>query len=282
MKNPYVFLLACTLLGFANSVRAQLPDMQPLADQMAQAIASSKQPSVVVVDFFGPDENFTQLGRSLADSFNNDLKKSSTQFVIDERGQMREWLEKNSLPSDSFRSVDLALWVAGQLKINAAVTGNISVTGNQIVVEVSLFRVDTRQWVKSFETSTMSSDQAERLMKSLIEDTGSGFDPSVPIAGENGYTHPVCSDCPEIPYTKAALHYRVQGSVVLIAVISADGSTQKLVVKRALPDRLTENALETVRQWKFKPALGPDGRPATVQDAILIPCHFNRRRAKTK
>jgi TolB-like protein len=144
MKNCYIFLLVCALLGSANSVRAQLPDMQPLADQMAQVISRSKQPSVVVVDFFGPDENFTQLGRSLADSFNDDLKKSSTQFVIDERGQMRDWLEKNSLPSDSFRSVDLALWIAGQLKIRAVVTGNLSVTGNQIVVEVSLFRVDTR------------------------------------------------------------------------------------------------------------------------------------------
>jgi TonB family protein len=282
MKHSRIIFLISAVLLSASSVRAQLPDMQPLADQMAQAISSSKQASVVVVDFFGPDENFTQLGKSLADQFNDDLKKSSTQFAIEERSQMRDWLEMKSLPSDSFRNVDLALWVAGQLKIKSAVTGNISVTGNQVVVEVSLFRVDTRQWVKSFETSTVGSDQAQTLMKALIEDTASRFDPSVPIAGQNGYTHPVCSHCPEIPYTKDALRYRVQGSVVLIAVIGADGTTQKLVVKRALPDGLTENALDTVRQWKFKPSLGPDGRPATVQDTILIPCHFNRQRGKTK
>src|ERR1700683_279165 len=276
-----IFLVSAVLLS-ASSARAQLPDMQPLADQVAQAISRSRQASVVVVYFFGPDENFTQPGKSLADQFNDDLKKSSAQFAIEERSQMRNWLEKRSLPSDSFRSVGLALWVAGQLKIKSAVTGNISVSGNQVVVEVSLFRVDTRQWIKSFETSTMSSDQAETLMKSLIEVTTSRFDPSIPIAGQNGYTHPVCSRCPEIPYTKDALRYRVQGSVVLIAVIGADGSAQKLVVKKALPDGLTENAPETVRQWKFKPASGPEGKPATVQETILIPCHFNHQPGKTK
>ena len=249
--------------------------MQPLADQMAQAISSSKQASVVVIDFFGPDDNFTQLGKSLANRFNDDLKKSSTRFAIEERGQMDGWLEKNSLPSDGFRSVDLALWVAGQLKIKSAVTGNISVSGNQVVVEVSLFRVDTRQWVKSFETSTLGSAETQTLMKTLIEDTASRFDPAFPIAGQNGYTHPACSYCPAVHYTEAASRHRVQGSVVLIAVVGADGSAQKLVVKKALSDGLTENALDAVRQWKFKPALGPDGKPATVQETILLPCHFH-------
>ena len=275
MKHSRVIFFISAVLLAAGNVRAQLPDMQPLADQMAQAISTSKQASVVVIDFLGPDENFTQLGKSLADRFNDDLKKSSTHFALEERGQMRDWLERKSFPSDSFRSVDLALWVAGQLKIKSAVTGNISVTGNQVVVEVSLFRVDTRQWVKSFETSTVGSDETQTLIKTLIEDTASKFGPSVPIAGQNGYTHPVCSHCPAVHYTEAAFRYRVQGSVVLIVVVGIDGSTQKLVVKKALPDGLTENALETVHQWKFKPALGLDGKPATVQDTILIPCHFN-------
>ena len=144
MKHSRVIFFISAVLLAAGNVRAQLPDMQPLADQMAQAISTSKQASVVVIDFLGPDENFTQL-------------------------------------------------VAGQLKIKSAVTGNISVTGNQVVVEVSLFRVDTRQWVKSFETSTVGSDETQTLIKTLIEDTASKFGPSVPIAGQNGYTHPVCS-----------------------------------------------------------------------------------------
>ena len=275
MRHSCIILLVSAILISARGASAQLPDMQPLADQMAEAISSSKQQSVIVVDFFGPDENFTQLGRTLADSFNDELKKSSTRFAIEERGQMNGWLEKNSLPSDSFRSVDLALWVAGQLKIKSAVTGNISVSGNQVVVEVSLFRADTRQWVKSFETSTVGSAETQTLMKTLIENTASRFDPSGPIAGHDGYTHPECSYCPGVRYTPAASRYRIQGSVVLIAVVGADGSAQKLVVEKALSDGLTENALETVRQWKFKPALGPDGNPATVQETILLSYHFN-------
>ena len=263
------------MLISARGANAQLPDMQPLADQMARAISTSKQSSVVVLDFFGPDEHFTQLGRSLADSFNVDLKKSSAKFAIQDPGRMRDWLQSKDWPSDSFSSIDLALWVAGLLKIDAAVAGNISVVGSQLVVEVSLYRVDTRQWIKSFDISSSNSAEAQAQMNSFIADTDLKFDPPVPIAGENGYTYPVCISCPDVPYGEDPRRHRVQGSVVLLAVIGADGSTEKLLVKKALPDGLTENALETVRQWKFTPALGPDGKPAAVQHTFRITFHFD-------
>jgi TonB family protein len=275
MKNSHIFLLVCVLLGSANGVRAQLPDMQPLADQMARAISTSKQPSVVVLDFFGPDEHFTQLGRSLADSFNVDLKKSGAKFATQDPAQMRDWLQNKDWPSDSFTSIDLALWVAGLLKIDAAVAGNISVLGSQVIVEVSLYRVDTRQWIKSFEISSSNSAETQAQMNTLIADTFSKFDPPVPVAGQNGYTYPVCSSCPDVPYGEDPRRHRVQGSVVLLAVIGADGSTEKLLVKKALPDGLTERTLETVRQWKFTPALDPDGKPAAVQHTFRIAFHFS-------
>jgi len=256
--------------------------MQPLADQMARAILNSKKTSVVVLDFFGPGENFTQLGKSLADNFNEDLKKSSPQFATLERSQLRVWLENKGWPSDSFSSTDLALWVAGQLKADAVVGGNISVLGSQVVVEVSLYRVDTRQWVKSFDNSTLGSDETRTLINSLIEETRPGLDPSIPLAGRRGYTYPSCSYCPEVQYGDEARQFRVQGSVVLISLVGIDGSIEKLLVSRALPDGLTESALETVRQWKFIPARGPDSKPAAVQYTIRISFHISHQKSKVK
>ncbi|MFZ3330555.1 MAG: hypothetical protein WA197_07995 [Candidatus Acidiferrales bacterium] len=52
---------------------------------MAQAVAKSKPKSVIVVDFAGPDEKTTELGRTLADRFSAALSKSSGKFSVADR-----------------------------------------------------------------------------------------------------------------------------------------------------------------------------------------------------
>lgn len=272
-------LCICIVAASAKSVCAQLPDMQPLADQMAQEITSSKQTSVVVVDFFGPDEGFSELGRSLADRFNDDLKKSKLPPVIAERNQMSAWLATNGYPADAFKSVNLALWVARQLGIGSVVIGNISLQGSQIVVEVNLYRVDTREPIKSFELASLSSDEVRTMARASFGSSASRIDPTIPVASQNGYTQPICVSCP-VPatYGDATNAYRTQGAVVLMAVIGSDGTVQKLTVQDALPDGFTEKSIQAVRGWKFQPALGPDGKPAEVQ--YLIRIRFNGRRSR--
>lgn len=276
MKYLRFVVLICMALGSASSVSAQLPDMQPLADQMAQEITSSKQASVVVIDFFGPDEGFSELGRSLADNFNDDLKKSKAPAIIEERKQMSAWLQTKGYPADAFKSVDLALWVAGQLNIGSVVIGNISVQEGEIVVEANLYRVDTREWIKSFELASLASDEALTMTRAPTIGAASRMDPTIPIAGQSGYTEPACISCPGPDFDRAANVHRTQGAVVLMAVVASDGSVQKLTIVDALPDGLTEISIHAVRTWKFQPALGPDGKPAEVQHSIRI--KFNGRR----
>ncbi|MGA7913648.1 MAG: TonB family protein [Candidatus Acidiferrales bacterium] len=266
----------CITFALAKCARAQLPDMQPLADQMAQEITASKQASVVVLDFFGPDQGFNKLGQSLADNFNDDLKNSKPAFAIRERQQMPAWLKAKGYPLNAFKSVDLALWVAGQLNIDSAVVGNISVLESEITVEVNLYRVDTRQLIKRFEISSLVSDETRSMANSPSTSAPTTIDSTIPISGQNGFTQPVCISCPGPAYDEQARAHRTQGAVVLMAVIASDGSVQTLSIEDALPDGLTENALEAVRKWKFQPALGPDGKPAKVQHSIRI--RFNGRR----
>jgi TonB family protein len=277
-KMTYMRAILCICIAFASAkcACAQLPDMQPLADQMAQEITSSKQASVVVIDFFGPDEGFNELGRSLADNFNDDLKKSKVPAVIAERKQMSAWLQTNAYPADAFKSVDLALWVAGQLKIGSVVIGNISVQGSEIVVEVNLYRVDTREWIKSFELASLAADDALTMTRAPIFSAASRMDPTIPIAGQSGYTEPACISCPGPDFDRAANVHRTQGAVVLMAIVASDGSVQKVTIMDALPDGLTEISIQAVRTWKFQPALGPNGKPAEVQHSIRI--KFNGRR----
>jgi TonB family protein len=55
-----------------------------------------------------------------------------------------------------------------------------------------------------------------------------------------------------------------------MVVIQADGRATDIHVSQGLGLGLDEKAIEAVRAWRFKPALGPDGRPAAVRMPIEV------------
>jgi len=65
-------------------------------------------------------------------------------------------------------------------------------------------------------------------------------------------------------YTEEARQNRVQGSVVLSAIFTADGRIMDIRVVRGLPDGLTEKAIEAAQRIRFKPAVR-NGEPVSVR-----------------
>ncbi|HLX45714.1 MAG TPA: energy transducer TonB [Bryobacteraceae bacterium] len=55
-------------------------------------------------------------------------------------------------------------------------------------------------------------------------------------------------------YTKEALVAKLQGTVVLSAVVDIDGNPTEIKIVRQLGKGLDEKAVECLRQWRFKPA----------------------------
>lgn len=102
---------------------------------------------------------------------------------------------------------------------------------------------------------------------------------SAPEAGKNGYTRPECDYCPIPQYSDEAFRKKIQGDVMLDAVISPDGKAYDIRITKHLGYGLDEEALKTVRdKWRFKPALGPNGNPAAVRMLIEIDFHLYTRR----
>jgi TonB family protein len=244
---------------------------------MAQVLSDGTFHRVAVVDFYGPEERISNLGVTLADRFDEDIRKTAAGPMIQDRGQMIAWIKDKNWPRSAFNSVDVTLWVASQLNLDAVITGNITSTEREYKVEVSLYRVDTRQWIKSFDVLSQMSSESKALATTFPE-SEYRFDPGIAVAGQNGYSLPTCLSCPAGPYNEDARRHHTQGSVLLTAVIGADGVPGKLTVRQAMPDGLTDIALETVRTWKFSPANGPDGKPATVQHTIRMTFHFSHTR----
>ena len=63
--------------------------------------------------------------------------------------------------------------------------------------------------------------------------------------------------------------------MILTVVVGTDGKADDIVVKKPLRDGLTEKAIESVKSWKFIPALGPDGKPAAVRQVVEVTFHLN-------
>jgi protein TonB len=74
----------------------------------------------------------------------------------------------------------------------------------------------------------------------------------------------------EVPpqYPPEAGRARIEGTVVLMAVIGTDGSVKDVRVESGLPI-LAQAALDAVRQWRYKPYM-VDGEPVEVDSRITI------------
>ena len=242
---------------------------------MAESLVKAKRKSVIVLDFSGPDEKYTALGQAVAEKFSTALSKSSDKFSVGARGQIGETLTKNDVPQSSFKDINIAVWVAGELNIQAVITGRITVAGDLLEISVGCYRVDSGKRVGGLKTTSTISEEMRNLMNKVVEYPDPKVDASVPAAGQTGYSYPKCAQCPEAPYDPRAIDHRYQGTVLLSVVIGADGRASNIVVLKALPYGLTGKAVEAVASWKFQPAQGPHGSPAAVRQLIEVTFHLH-------
>lgn len=110
---------------------------------------------------------------------------------------------------------------------------------------------------------------------------GRGFGPGkksnvgdgYPTGGSNAYSIPVCLYCPNPQFSEEAVKTKLQGRVMLTAIITPDGRATDMRVVQGLGLDLDEKAVEAVRTWRFKPAIGPDKKPVAVRQ--IIECEFH-------
>lgn len=69
-----------------------------------------------------------------------------------------------------------------------------------------------------------------------------------------GWSQPRCAYCPDPQYTDEAREAKVQGTVTLQVLVSADGRALQIRVVRGIGMGLDERAAQAIRGWKFVPA----------------------------
>jgi protein TonB len=80
---------------------------------------------------------------------------------------------------------------------------------------------------------------------------------------------PPCATAPSVIYSSNAEYSEdarragIEGIVVLWTIVGVDGRAHNIRVTRFLGHGLDEQAIETLKQWKFKPGVS-DGAPVPV------------------
>lgn len=90
-----------------------------------------------------------------------------------------------------------------------------------------------------------------------------------PMWIQGDVTPPEKLHSPQPRYTEEARKARVQGVVILQAIVDALGNVTSVEVVKGLPEGLEESAVQTVMQWKYKPALH-NGEPVPVYMNLTI------------
>ncbi len=107
----------------------------------------------------------------------------------------------------------------------------------------------------------------------VFKDPESGVSAIVPRSKQSrhpGAENPACDRCPDPSYTPEALADRIQGRVLVMATVTEQGMVEDIGVIDGLADGLTDQALEAVRSWRFKPAMGKDGKPFATRMPLEV------------
>jgi TonB family protein len=75
-------------------------------------------------------------------------------------------------------------------------------------------------------------------------------------------------------YPQSAIKQRIDGEVILYAIIRKDGHVDSIQLVRGIDPLLDQNAMEALARWEFRPATR-EGQPVDLEAVIHIPFHFN-------
>jgi TonB family protein len=241
---------------------------------------------VLVVDFTELPDKPTELGRQLAEEFSASLKKQS--HLVDDRGESLRAVAGDRLLSGSLEGPDVTRCYDNEVGSAVVVEGEIDSVAGQFSLGTRAWRIADRKTI--FEerimltltdrmraahlTAASHSDVAPLMSQdvALNYEHMQGVE-GVPGAGTRGYSLPSCIYCPGVLYSKAASKAKIQGRVLLSAVIAAEGAATRISIIRGLPCGLKQQAINSVAQWRFKPTTDPEGRPAAVRQTIEVTFH---------
>jgi TonB family protein len=252
----------CALLGFClwlgpgPILAARKPDLGALNQQLANDIVKAKLRSVIVVDFHDAQGKPCTLGWYVADELSENWLAEKQKFRVLDRSELRDTkVEPTDLSAEMLERLG-SVW-----GVDAIITGAVETAPENYVVSATIRRAADNTTIAS-ESIAVPHSRILDLLKPL-PDPNSGI-VRMSRVGLNGISVPVCIACPNPSYTDRARATKVQGTIVLSVLVSEDGRVETIGIVKGLGFGLTQKVIETVSEWRFKPAATKEGEPVPV------------------
>src|SRR5580704_6151475 len=261
--------LVFTVATFAPPLRAQESQIDTLAKQAAAALRAARSRDVVVLDFTGTPQ-MAALGERLTSDFRDALARESggaANLKIEDRAATLDRATEMDLTLANFRDPATFRWAYASTPIDAWITGEISDSGGaDRKLTIAIHRVaDGSQIAQLSGTIPFPPD-----LQSLVTGTQPDEFASTPVNGAVGYAAATCISCPQAVFSTEALRAHAQGTVILSFTIDKHGRTRDVRVKQAMPDGLTQQAIDAVLGWRFTPAKDPRGKKVEVRQTTAV------------
>ena len=292
-------LLSILALAAVPHVRAQqrFPDFDKLAADTADAIQKSAEGSpdstkVLVLDFEDKHGAPTQLGHQLASQFADSLRRKEQGFVVLNLSNLKQAIANRNLPPEILSDAHSIKCYASEFA-TVLVKGGLNYTSDGVVVEViaempkipkTIF-LETAVFPMSAPMKELASkfEPAPQVIIFPHDDIKIWINREHPPKSDDqvvsdgdafavgGYTLPRCIRCANPSSSGNGHGAKFQETVIFRVQILADGFPARISLLRGVPcGELTNKALDTVKQWTFKPAEGPDGKPVAASIPVEV------------
>lgn len=239
------------------------PAIASLALRIAEPLQKAKVTKVFVADLRGPQGQEHPVGKWLADQLSKSLERDFSGLQVLDRSQEVSIAEGNDDLGSQFQPILLKRErdLARKLGANVVVGGNFAKIQQGIGISLyAKFTSDSPRLLGETNGFITISDEIASVSSDPIPLQKSG----IARAGIGGTTTPSCVHCPPPTYTEEARAAKYQGVVVLQVTVTAERRATNIAILKAPGKGLEARAVEAVRDWKFKPAVGPDGNPVSV------------------
>lgn len=149
-------------------------------------------------------------------------------------------------------------------------TGEVAVELLSLGGDTATFRVVFREGNSVLNDSRIAVEMGKRAVVGALGTTSGEYLFLVVNPMTNGEipknpAKPLLLEMVMPRYAPADMAARHQGRVLVSGLVDRTGTPSALEILQTPADGLSESALEAIRQWRYQPAAGPDGKPVTVQ-----------------
>ena len=252
-------LVIASLFSGATTA-AQQPDLEDLAKRLSKQISKAGINSVAVADFVSQAGESLPLGHYLAGELSESVDKHKKNFVVADRSQFSKVLSHAQLLPKDLSTPEYLQRIGSSLQVEAVVTGILETTPAKYLLKATIRSVKDGALLGSGNQLV----NRPALADGMVEVASNAQPGEISVAGQDGIGLPTCKSCPHPHYTDEARSAKLQGSVILVVIVTSEGRATRIAVTKALDPELAKRAIDAVKKWEFKPATDKKGKPVTV------------------